>query len=964
MRASIRILLVCSLAAGLPVLVLGGAQPAGATTYAMAYGGLVTRVSEFGLNLTAGSTTTFQTSSLAPNTSDPVMHLLNASGTQVAVNDNMTTSTKNSRIIFHPTTTGWYRLILRSKSQSTAGAATILKNGSTFLSNAPFGGWHISVPSLRVGETLSTVKLPGGATSPHLLYVLASNGISMSKWQGNNGIAGGATFKATSGPRTPHVVVAVSSGNPGRARLIRNDAALSGHDPDHDGVGTELESSIGTCSSLSGIAGGNFECSRALDPRDTDGDGISDGWEVLGRGGVTPNQSLPLWGANPRHKDLFMEVDFMRRTAAENSAGTDAKMMDTVSRKFASIYADAGTTDPLLRLYDARVLVNPDDEPGISLHLDTGSTPTSAADATTFGNWGGHNAVNAVCDASGCVGANIGTAWQTNLAIARRGIFRYTLATRGSGGSAGEGFALGYGMDDAYTAAHETGHSMGLDHDGSLGAPPYLKANCRPNYPSLMSYAYRADPFGFSNGVGRAGLNGASLVETNVVPASDTKYLDDLENRFGYNVDRTAGSVDWNRDGVFAPAGTTVRAYQNFTPTSSGGCENTRHHQQHIGNSATQGSPALVRAFGRLYSFSAPLGAVKYAYSTSAFNCKLPDESLCGTWTSPTTILDMSALRGIDAVRVWTGTQEMLLLVGVSNAGAIQYQMMSLQNGVEYWSGVGAIAGTSAGEPALAISNDSGLAYLSYRGTDGVIHWNTFTTVGGWSGDRVAQDATRTPIQAGEFADPGLSRAILTSVSPGYQMYGAFPSTDDRLDLYRLNTSTGLWEKTALMPSRPGPVERRPAMAWVPFPREVGSLGRLYLMYASHNAGSPDQRLLRMLMSNTKITPTGSVETIGLDADFDNVWFYGYGLDLWYDQGWDYNLRAAVTIGIDYGGSDPNQPKRYQVWFRPNADGIYDYTFVNHDDWLTLRYGLCKYVVDPANTIPDSSQINCPTERW
>lgn len=962
MSTLLRAVLVCSLIVGFAVWLPGAAQPAGATTYTMKYDGTVTRVTEYGFNLTAGTTTTFQTTNLAPSTSDPVLNLLNAAGKQVAVNDNMTTATKASRLIFKAAVTGWYRLIVRSKSQTTAGTATLLKNGATFATNIPFGGWHISVPSLRTGERLTTVKRPGGATSPHLLYVLAADGVSMVKWQGNNATAGGATYTEASIPTTRHVVVAVSSGQPGAARLIRNDVALSGHDPDHDGLGTELETSLGTCSTLSGFAGGNFDCSLALDPRDTDGDGISDGWEVLGRGDLAPNQPLPLWGADPRHKDLFMEVDFMRRTAAENAAATDAKMMDSVARKFAAEYADVNTTDALLRLYDARVLVNPDDKPGITAHLDTGSTTGTAADRTTFGNWGGHNAVNAVCSGSTCSGADPGTAWQTNMAASRRGIFRYTLATKGSGGSAGEGFALSYGMDDGYTAAHETGHSMGIDHDGSFGAP-WLKANCRPNYPSLMSYAYRSDPFGFSNGIGRAGLNGAALNETGAVPASNTAYLDDLEKRFQYNVDRTNGSVDWNRDGVFAPAGTTVRAYQNFSPTSSGGCENTRAHQQHIGTSATQGSPALVRAFGRLYSFSAPLGAVKYAYSTSAFNCTLPDASLCGTWTSPSTILDMSAFRGIDAVRVWTGTQELLLLVGVSNTGVIQYQMMSIVNGVEYWSGVGTIAGSAAGEPALAVSNDPKLAYLSYRGTDGVIHWNTFTSVGGWTGDRVAQDAARAPIRAGTTADPGLSRAILPSVSPGYQMYGAFPSTDDRLDLYRLNLSTSLWEKTALMPSRPGPIERRPAMAWVPFPREVGSLGRLYLMYVARNATQTDE-VVRMMMSNVKLTPTGPVETVGLDSEFDNVWFYGQGIDLWYDDGWDYNLRAAVTIGHDYGGSDATQPKRFQVWFRPNADGIYDYTFVNHDDWKVLRFGLCKYVVDPANTIPDASQIKCPTDRW
>jgi hypothetical protein len=48
----------------------------------------------------------------------------------------------------------------------------------------------------------------------------------------------------------------------GEIRLIRNDNKISGHDPDGDGLGSRLETSIGTCSSLSSVVM-NFECSRA-----------------------------------------------------------------------------------------------------------------------------------------------------------------------------------------------------------------------------------------------------------------------------------------------------------------------------------------------------------------------------------------------------------------------------------------------------------------------------------------------------------------------------------------------------------------------------------------------------------------------------------------------------------------------------------------------------------------------------
>ena len=47
---------------------------------------------------------------------------------------------------------------------------------------------------------------------------------------------------------------------------------------------------------------------------DTDGDGLCDGWEVLGIKQATslyplsPATQLPAWGADPLHKDVFVQV--------------------------------------------------------------------------------------------------------------------------------------------------------------------------------------------------------------------------------------------------------------------------------------------------------------------------------------------------------------------------------------------------------------------------------------------------------------------------------------------------------------------------------------------------------------------------------------------------------------------------------------------------------------------------------
>jgi hypothetical protein len=130
----------------------------------------------------------------------------------------------------------------------------------------------------------------------------------------------------------PHSLVVVGSppDRPGgRVRVARNDVALPEHDPDGDGAMNSRPPSE-PCSVRAGIRGG-FNCACAADARDTDGDGISDGWEVSGRRlylRLSPPMfdyvPLPKWGADPRHKDLFVEVDFMLRCPRRDGAENDS----------------------------------------------------------------------------------------------------------------------------------------------------------------------------------------------------------------------------------------------------------------------------------------------------------------------------------------------------------------------------------------------------------------------------------------------------------------------------------------------------------------------------------------------------------------------------------------------------------------------------------------------------------------
>jgi hypothetical protein len=132
--------------------------------------------------------------------------------------------------------------------------------------------------------------------------------------------------------------------------VFRNDVLT---DADGDGLGDRLEAALGTCGSAAASASG-VACATVADPRDTDGDGLWDSWEVLGvvpwrldsTGAVvlgTEYVPLQMWGANPLHKDIFIEVDFRRLTLSDNQNGVAEHMTPMVARQMAGIYADAAT---------------------------------------------------------------------------------------------------------------------------------------------------------------------------------------------------------------------------------------------------------------------------------------------------------------------------------------------------------------------------------------------------------------------------------------------------------------------------------------------------------------------------------------------------------------------------------------------------------------------------------------------
>jgi len=102
---------------------------------------------------------------------------------------------------------------------------------------------------------------------------------------------------------------------------------------------------------------------------DADGDGLLDSWEENGLdvdGDGTVDVDLPAMGADPQHKDLFLELDWVAGNAPTR-AGIQA-----MKTAFANAPIDAGTNASALPGgKDAKP--NPDGRPGINLWVDTGN---------------------------------------------------------------------------------------------------------------------------------------------------------------------------------------------------------------------------------------------------------------------------------------------------------------------------------------------------------------------------------------------------------------------------------------------------------------------------------------------------------------------------------------------------------------------------------------------------------------
>lgn len=250
---------------------------------------------------------------------------------------------------------------------------------------------------------------------------------------------------------------------------------------------------------------------------DADGDGLCDDWETNGLtvyvAGVPVFVNLPAMGANPNHKDIFVQADYMT---------SQALCIPIFGCLFGHTHQPSLAAVALVTQAFANAPVNnPDGTTGITLHVDCG--PSCVMNPIMGTTWGAMSQANALAHQDS-LGALVGNNydWTTgfdpikrvNFSTARQQVFHYLVFAHnlsgldgtsgisrgitasdfivslgswdsGHGGSGSPGAGVGTTMQQAGTLMHELGHNLSLQHGGTDGI------NNKPNFLSVMNYLFQ-----------------------------------------------------------------------------------------------------------------------------------------------------------------------------------------------------------------------------------------------------------------------------------------------------------------------------------------------------------------------------------------------------------------------------------------------------------------------------------------
>jgi hypothetical protein len=882
--------------------------------------------------LKAGATEWVETTNLSPG-ADTVLHVWDFEGEQeIGFNDDIEPGNLASRVEVHNPDSydKWCIVVMRARSAETTGTADLHASGGFVAEDLPVEGSRFEVPCATVGwdpvPVLETALQPNGAEDT----VILAFGPNQQNLRGLDLDYGVGKASRVQKRRACEVIVGVPwteyVSNVGPTALYVNDWWT---DEDGDGLGFELEKALGTCDRRS-----QFMCAEC-DPtgcafgqvfnlQDSDRDGLIDPYEVFGVDGFAgwgnPPQYLPKWGADPRHKDLFIQLDWDGDPPAEgdsrpqwvNSPMEPDRLRDVIA------YFDEAL---------AGEIFNPDFQNGLRVHIDAKWSSSNPADATLFGDWG---------SAGGRPRRDVHVSEYRDLYLppVRHGLFRYGYLDRGRGGQANQtpGDSLWSGDDaSASMLAHEMGHTVGISHSGHS---TWGDLNCKPHYQSVMNYTYLSS-MPFSHGQWSAVLNPADTDESD--PGGELPSSFSGRFNFAFFED----SIDWNRD-LLVNAG-AIRA-----PITSGnaGCGAFFHNRQVMDVNPGESTPSVLRLRDRLYLFWVSDGQIRYRTAVlgdiSKGSC-LSDVmgEQCLEWgdvqvlPTATSVLRMAATayrdEGIAVVYTYGFSLRTLHSLTASPDGE-----------VTSWSSETVTDGSTVVEPEIAFidngyGSSSGVLSILYPAIDG--RYKAMTSeappASGWTAPFDVLDDTSTPLEGSR--PPSVTAVPSSQAVDDY--CATFVAPNDDVRLYCLHPGTFVWsERTGAFAGTP----KSPARATVSFHINRTATGAFidddptngYLHVITdrdewyRNSRVPDLRLLR------RVPGEGGPPNFEQAALlwFGNVWTAvltttSYAI---YD---DRELGATKAAIIRWDGS---------LLFFPFGDGTVRADLRDGNDFHIMERNLCR----------------------